>query len=48
MSKAMDFKQAQKRVEELVLELNQYSHEYYVLDAPTILMRNMINSTVNL
>lgn len=32
----MDFKQAQKRVEELVLELNQYSHEYYVLDAPTI------------
>jgi DNA ligase, NAD-dependent len=36
MSKAMNFKQAQKRVEELVLELNQYSHEYYVLDAPTI------------
>lgn len=32
----MNFKQAQKRVEELVLELNQYSHEYYVLDAPTI------------
>ena len=36
MSKEISFEQAQKRVEELVSELNQYNHEYYVLDAPTI------------
>lgn len=36
MSKEISFEQAQQRVEELVSELNQYSHEYYVLDAPTI------------
>ncbi|MDN6409336.1 MAG: NAD-dependent DNA ligase LigA, partial [Tetragenococcus halophilus] len=32
----MDFEEAKKRVEKLVAELNQYSYEYYVLDAPTI------------
>ena len=32
----MNFKEAQARVNELVTDLNQYSHEYYVLDAPTI------------
>lgn len=36
MSKSIEFEEAQKRVEDLVLELNKYSHEYYVLDAPTI------------
>ena len=36
MSKAINFEQAGKRVEELVLTLNQYSHEYYALDAPTV------------
>lgn len=36
MSKTISFQEAQERVEELVFELNQYSHEYYVLDAPTI------------
>lgn len=36
MSKAINFEQAKKRVEELVYQLNQYSHEYYVLDAPTV------------
>ncbi len=36
MSKSINFKEAQNRVEELVFDLNQYSHEYYVLDAPTV------------
>lgn len=36
MSEKLNFEQAKKRVEELVSELNQYSHEYYVLDQPTI------------
>lgn len=36
MSQSINFEAAKDRVEELVLELNQYSHEYYVLDAPTI------------
>jgi len=36
MSKAINFEQAGRRVEELVLQLNQFSHEYYALDAPTI------------
>lgn len=36
MSKSMNFKEAQVRVNELVTDLNQYSHEYYVLDAPTV------------
>lgn len=36
MSESMNFKKAQARVNELVADLNQYSHEYYVLDAPTI------------
>lgn len=36
MSQSIEFEQAKKRVEELVLALNQYSHEYYVLDAPSI------------
>lgn len=36
MSKAMNFEEARVKVEELVNELNQYSYEYYVLDAPTI------------
>lgn len=36
MSKAINFEQAGKRVEELVLTLNQYSYEYYALDAPTV------------
>lgn len=36
MSNEMNFEQAQERVETLVFDLNQYSHEYYVLDAPTI------------
>lgn len=36
MSKSISFEEARQRVEDLVLELNQYSHEYYVLDAPTI------------
>lgn len=36
MSESMNFKEAQVRVNELVSDLNQYSHEYYVLDAPTI------------
>ncbi len=36
MNESINFEAARKRVEELVLELNQYSHEYYVLDAPTI------------
>lgn len=36
MSKSIEFKDAQNRVEELVTQLNLYSHEYYVLDAPTV------------
>jgi len=36
MNEAINFEDARERVEELVAELNQYSHEYYVLDAPTI------------
>ncbi len=36
MSKAINFEEARVKVEELVNELNQYSYEYYVLDAPTI------------
>lgn len=36
MNESIKFEDAQTRVEELVVELNQYSHEYYVLDAPTI------------
>jgi len=36
MNEAINFEDARERVEELVTELNQYSHEYYVLDAPTI------------
>ena len=36
MSKEINFEDAQKRVDDLVYELNQYSHEYYVLDAPTV------------
>lgn len=36
MSQSIKFEEAKDRVEELVLALNQYSHEYYVLDAPTI------------
>lgn len=36
MNESMNFKEAQARVNELVVDLNQYSHEYYVLDAPTI------------
>lgn len=31
-----DFKQAQERVNELITLLDGYSHEYYVLDRPTI------------
>jgi len=36
MNEPINFEDARERVEELVAELNQYSHEYYVLDAPTI------------
>ena len=36
MNESIKFEDAKNRVEVLVLELNQYSHEYYVLDAPTI------------
>ena len=36
MDESITFEKAQQRVEDLVLELNQYSHEYYVLDAPSI------------
>lgn len=36
MSETIKFEEAQKQVDELVFSLNQYSHEYYVLDAPTI------------
>lgn len=36
MSQSINFEVAKERVEELVQLLNQYSHEYYVLDAPTI------------
>lgn len=32
----MSFEEARVKVEELVVELNQYSYEYYVLDRPTI------------
>lgn len=31
-----DFKQAQERVDELITLLDRYSHEYYVLDRPSI------------
>lgn len=30
------FEQARQRVEELIPQLNQYSHEYYVLDHPSV------------
>ncbi len=36
MNEPISFEEAKKRVEELVSMLNQYSHEYYVLDAPTV------------
>jgi len=36
MNEAINFEDARERVEELVEDLNQYGHEYYVLDAPTI------------
>ncbi|MFO8068572.1 MAG: NAD-dependent DNA ligase LigA [Alkalibacterium sp.] len=36
MTKKMDFDQARERVDELVTLLDQYSHQYYVLDQPTI------------
>ncbi len=36
MSKSISFETARKRVEDLVTDLNQYSYEYYVVDAPTI------------
>lgn len=36
MSKSIKIEEAKQQVTELVAELNQYSHEYYVLDAPTI------------
>lgn len=36
MNESITFEEAKDRVDELVLELNQYSHEYYVLDAPTV------------
>lgn len=36
MTKALNFEEARVKVEQLVNELNQYSYEYYVLDAPTI------------
>lgn len=36
MNESIKFEDAKNRVDALVLELNQYSHEYYVLDAPTI------------
>lgn len=36
MIEEKSFEEAKKRIEELVSELNQYSYEYYVLDAPTI------------
>lgn len=32
----MNFKEAQNRVDDLVSDLNRYSYEYYVRDAPTI------------
>ena len=36
MTETMNFEEARKKVDKLVDELNQYSYEYYVLDAPTI------------
>lgn len=36
MNESIKFEDAQKRVAALVRELNQYSHEYYVMDAPTV------------
>lgn len=36
MNESIKFEEAKQRVEQLVVELNQHSHEYYVLDAPTI------------
>lgn len=32
----MDIKQAQEKIQELTNVLNQYSHEYYVLDQPSV------------
>ncbi|MDN6161165.1 MAG: NAD-dependent DNA ligase LigA [Atopostipes sp.] len=36
MTEELDFEEAREKVEDLVQELNQYSYEYYVLDAPTV------------
>ena len=36
MSQTIQFEEAKDRVEELVEALNQHSHDYYVMDAPTI------------
>ncbi|OJF91554.1 NAD-dependent DNA ligase LigA [Alkalibacterium sp. 20] len=36
MTEKVDFDQARERVDELVTLLDQYSHQYYVLDQPTI------------
>lgn len=36
MNESIKFEDAQKRVDDLVSKLNHYSHEYYVLDAPSI------------
>jgi len=32
----LDIKQAQEKIQALIKELNQYSHEYYVLDQPSV------------
>ncbi|GEK90387.1 NAD-dependent DNA ligase LigA [Alkalibacterium kapii] len=36
MAEDVSFDQARKRVDELILLLDQYSHQYYVMDQPTI------------
>lgn len=36
MGETLHFEQARKRVEELIPLLDQHSHDYYVLDQPTI------------
>lgn len=36
MTEAFDFDQARERVDELVTLLDSYSHQYYVLDQPTV------------
>jgi DNA ligase (NAD+) len=36
MNESIKIEEAKQRVEELTAELNQFSHEYYVLDAPTV------------